>query len=128
MTLDEIVDDLRTLGSEKIRELNAKNGAGDNQFGVKLGDLRTLAKKVKADHELATALWRSGNVDAMLLATLVLKPKQIATDELDSMVSSATYTQLADWLVSYVVKVHPQKELLRQTWMESNDIMTARAG
>ncbi|MCW3052972.1 MAG: hypothetical protein JWN14_2142, partial [Chthonomonadales bacterium] len=40
----------------------------------------------------------------------------------------ATYPQLADWLNSYVVKAHPQKEQFRRKWMDSDQVMPARAG
>lgn len=60
MTLDEVMDQLKALGSERLRQLNVRNGAGEYQFGVKLGDLRTIAKSIKTDPELATALWQTG--------------------------------------------------------------------
>jgi 3-methyladenine DNA glycosylase AlkD len=128
MTLQEIVDRLETLGHEKVRKLNSRNGAGDNQFGVQLGDLRKLAKTIKTNHELALELWRTGNADAMLLSTLLMRPAQISSDNLEQMVRVATYTQLSDWLATHVVKLHPDKETLRQKWMKSNEIMTSRAG
>lgn len=128
MTLDEIMDRLKALGNEKVREINAERGAGDDQFGVKLGDLRTLAKTLKTNPEIASALWQTGNADAMLLSTLLMKPKHLSSEELDRMVRSVTYNQLADWLGSYVVKLHPEKESLRQRWMESSDPMAQRAG
>ena len=37
---------LEELGDEKRRAFNAKRGAGDNQFGVKTGDIRKLAKEM----------------------------------------------------------------------------------
>ena len=37
-----------------MRRIYAKQGAGENQFGVKLGDLRGLAKKLKSAHLLIT--------------------------------------------------------------------------
>ena len=46
MTLDEALKQLQALGSAKVRAQNAKSGAGDNQFGVSLGDIRALAKKI----------------------------------------------------------------------------------
>lgn len=95
---------------------------------MKLGDLRTIAKELKTDPELAEALWKTGNADAMLLSTLIAKPKLIPADELDVRVRSVTYAQLADWLNSYVVKQHPEKEALRQRWMASDDTMARRAG
>ena len=70
MTLKDTLAQLESLGNEKVRAHNTKYGGGTNQFGVKLGDIRALAKKIRTDHELALALWKTGNVDAQLLATL----------------------------------------------------------
>ena len=128
MTLNEALKQLKALGNETTRAHNTKYGAGDNQFGVKLGDIRTLAKKIKTNHELAMSLWETGNVDAQLLATLLIKPKNLSAKEMDRMVRSVTFVQVADWLNSYVVKQHPDKETLRQEWMTSADRWAARAG
>ena len=128
MTVTEILTQLEALGTEKMRAFNAKNGAGDNQFGVKMGDIRVLAKKIKSNHELALELWATNIIEAQLLAILLLKPRLLSSDELEQMVRSATYIQVADWLNSYVVKKHPNKETLRVAWLESNDPMALRAG
>ena len=128
MTLKETLKQLEALGNEKMRAQNKKHGSGDNQFGVRLGDIRKLAEKIKANHEMALALWETGNLDARLLAILLLKPKNLSRTEMDRMVRSATVAQLADWLNSYVVKNHPDKEALRQVWMAADDPWAARAG
>jgi len=128
MTLEETLTQLETLGNEKMRAQNIRNGANDNQFGVRLGDLRGLAKKIKANHELAMELWETENIDARLLAILLLKPKTLSTDEMDRLVRSVNFVQVADWLNAYVVKHHPDKEILRQRWMKSDEPMAARAG
>ena len=128
MTLKETLKQLKALGNEKVRAQNAKSGAGDNQFGVSLGDIRTLAKKIKTDHELALSLWETGNVDAQFLATLLIQPKKLSANEMDRMVRSITFVRVADWLNSYVVRQHPDKEALRQKWMAADDRWAARAG
>ena len=128
MTLKDILAQLESLGNEKVRAHNKKYGAGDNQFGVPLGDIRKLAKKIKTNHALALTLWETGNVDARLLAILLINPKNLSGDELDRMVRSVNFVHVADWLNSYVVKNHPDKEALRQTWMEEDDPWAARAG
>ncbi len=128
MTLEETLTQLKALGNEKTRAHNAKYGSGDNQFGVRLGDIRKLAKKIKTNHELAFALWETGNVDARFLATLLIKPKALSIDEVDRMTRSVAFTRVADWLNGYVVKLHPDKETLRQRWMAADDPMAARAG
>src|SRR5262252_4889414 len=67
MTLKEALRELESLGNAGVRAQNAKGGAwgpgaGENQFGVKHGDIRALAKKIKADHTLAMSLWETGNI------------------------------------------------------------------
>ena len=128
MTPDETLTRLRALSDESTRARNEKNGAGSDQFGVRLGDIRGLAKEIKADHDLALELWETGNVDARLLAILLLKPKRLSADELDRMVRSARFVHVADWLNAYVVKKHPKKESLREGWMADEDPWAARAG
>jgi 3-methyladenine DNA glycosylase AlkD len=128
MTLNETLKQLKALGNEKTRAHNTKYGAGDNQFGVKHGDIRVLAKKMQSNHKLAMPLWETGNVDAQLLATLLIQPKTLSAEEVDRMVRSVTFAHVADWLIAYVVKQHPDKETLRQEWMATDDRWAARAG
>jgi len=133
MTVEEALRQLEALGDEAVRKQNAKSGpwwrgAGDNQFGVKHGDIRVLAKKIKPDHELAMALWKTGNVDAQYLAILLMKPKELSAKEVDRLVRTVSYAWVAEWLTSYVVKQHADKETLRQKWMADDDPWAARAG
>jgi 3-methyladenine DNA glycosylase AlkD len=132
-TLEEAMRQLESLGKAGVRAQNAKSGplgsgAGDNQFGVARGDLRKLANKIKTNHELALALWKTGNIDAQFLATLLVKVDLLSADELERMVKSVTWVWVADWLYSYVLKEHADKETLRKKWMESDDRWAARAG
>ena len=132
-TLEEALRQLEALGDPKVRAQNAKSGhwgpgAGDNQFGVKHGDIRVLAKTIKADQKLALALWDTGNIDAQYLAILLVKPKDLSGQEVDRLVRSVTFGWVADWLMNYVVKQHPDKEALRQKWMADGHRWAARAG
>jgi 3-methyladenine DNA glycosylase AlkD len=128
MKVQEILAQLKSHGAAARRAYNTKAGAPDNQFGVKLGDLRVIAKKIKTDHPLALELWDTGNVEAQLLATLIIKPKSLSTGELDQLTRSTTCAQVADWLNAYVVAQHPEKESLREKWMTAKDRWAARAG
>lgn len=128
MTVKEILAQFKSLGNDVRRAHNTKYGAPDNQFGVKHGDIRAIAKKIKTDHDLALELWDTGNVEAQLLATLIIKPKALSADELDKLTRSTTFAHVADWLNAYVVAEHPEKEALREKWMKAKDRWAARAG
>ncbi len=105
-----------------------RHGASAPQFGARRGEVRKLAKQIKTNHELALALWDTGNIDARFLAILLIKPVSLSADEMDRMVRSVTFVEVADWLISYVVKKHSDKETPRQGWMATGDPMAARAG
>src|SRR5215471_8304837 len=108
MTINEILARLKSLGDDARRAHNTKAGAPDNQFGVKMGDIRAIAKKIKTDHELALKLWDTSNVEAQHLATLVIKPRSLSADDVDRLTRSTTCAQVAEWLNSYVVAQHPE--------------------
>lgn len=127
-TRQEALEALERCGNAKVREMNARNGAPQNQFGVKMGDIRAIAKAIKANHELGLELWASGNLEGRLLATLIVKPKLLSEEDLERMAASVTYAQLADWLMTHVIKLHASKEAMRVRWMVSPDPMLARAG
>jgi 3-methyladenine DNA glycosylase AlkD len=93
MNLKEALAKLESLGDEKRRDYNLKPAphgipAGTlKQFGCSSGDLRALAKKIKPpppNHALAMELWKTGNIDAQLLAILIMKPKELSAKELDA--------------------------------------------
>lgn len=128
MTLKAVLKELESLVDEKIKAYNTKSGVGENQYGVKLGDLRKVAKKIKTNHELALQLWDTENFDAQMLAILIIQPTELSADELDAMVRSVKYDRVADWINSYVVKEHPDNETLRKKWMKDKNPMAARAG
>ncbi|MCC6321172.1 MAG: DNA alkylation repair protein [Phycisphaerales bacterium] len=126
-TVKEVLTQLESLGNETRRKHNIKMGAPDNQFGVPMGDIRTVAKKLKADAAFAHQLWDTGNVEAQLVAALVIKPKDLSAADLERMTRTTTCAQVADWMNAYIVAQHPEKESLREKWMKSKEPWTARA-
>lgn len=94
MHLQDALSKLEALGNEKMRVQNLEHGAGENQFGVRRGEVRKLAKKITANHELALSRWETDNIDARCLAILLMKPKSLSSEEMDRMVRSVTLTEV----------------------------------
>lgn len=128
MTSNEVLTKLQSLSNEKVFAHNKKYGASDNQFGVKLGDIRSIAKSIKTDHSLALELWETGNVDARLLSILILDPKKLAMTDLDRMVKSLDFSHVSDWLNNYIIKEHPAKDQLQKEWLNSDNKWAVRSG
>ena len=127
-TVKDILSQLQALGNEKVMAMNTKNGAGKNQYGVKMGDIRNVANKIKTDHELGLELWKTGIIEARLVACLIIKPKNLTKIQLDEMAKSVDFSQLSDWFSSYVVKEHPMKEEMQDDWIKSSNKWAARLG
>jgi 3-methyladenine DNA glycosylase AlkD len=128
MNVTDILNQFESLGDAARKKHNTKAGAPENQFGVKHGDIRAMAKKLKTNHELALELWKTGNVEAQLLATLIIQPASLSMAEVESMTKTIAFAHVAEWWNSYVVALHPAKEKLRQKWMKSKDPWCARGG
>lgn len=100
-TLKEVIRELAALEEPKMREANERRG---DDYGVNLTHLRSLAKRLKTQHELALQLWATGDTAARLLATLVCKPKALSVAELNAMIRDIRSPKLLDWFIVNVVK------------------------
>jgi len=112
MDLRSVMTQLKAWEHPKMRAVNAKHGAGDNQFGVNLSTLRGLAGTIKRDHALALELWKSGNIDAMNLATLIMDPKQLTQPEVERLAKDLSYYTTTDWFVKNAVKASTRPPLM----------------
>jgi len=124
-TVAEVMAELAALEDPKVRQVNEKHG---DDHGVNLSRLRTVAKRLKTQQDLARRLWQTDDTAAKLLALLICRPKAFERDELDVMLRQARTPKVHDWLVSYVVKNSPHSEALRRAWFADPDPVVASAG
>ena len=124
-TVAEVMAELAGLEDPKTRAVNQKHG---DDHGVNLSKLRALAKRLKAQQELARQLWETDDTAARLLALLICRPKAFERQELDAMVRDARTPKVQDWLVNYVVKKNPHADELRVAWSADPDPVVASAG
>ncbi|WP_040339821.1 DNA alkylation repair protein [Candidatus Blastococcus massiliensis] len=124
-TVTEVMAELAALEDPRMRAVNERHG---DDHGVNLTQLRAVAKRLKAQHDLAKGLWATGDTAARLLAVLICEPKAFGRDELDAMLREAHAPKVHGWLVGYVVKKSPHAEDLRQAWFADADPVVASAG
>lgn len=128
MTKNEILKMLQDLGNEKRKQMYIKNGAGENTYGVLLGELRKLAKKLGKNHELGLELWYSENTDARWLACMMIDGKKLSLDEIKNMVSNLTYNDIIDKFIAEVVCNSDYVDVLIKEWTNSSEDNLGRAG
>ena len=53
MKFSEVMSYLESKGNEQTCKTFARHGAPENMFGVKVGDIKPILKKIKINHDLA---------------------------------------------------------------------------
>ncbi len=128
MTANEVMAQLKKLGSEQTKKTLMKHGAKEPFFGVKVADLKVLQKKIKTDHALALELYDTGNSDAMYLAGLIADPAAVTKAQLQKWVKGAYWYMLSGFVVPWVASESSFGRELALDWIESDAEQIANAG
>ncbi len=128
MTCDEILEELKGLGSESYRRVMIKHGAREPIFGTKIGDMQKIVKRIKKDYQLALELYDSGVYDAMYLAGLIADDAKMTKKDLKHWLSKAYCRTLASWTVPWVAAGSPHGWPLAHEWIDSKKELVAIAG
>jgi 3-methyladenine DNA glycosylase AlkD len=68
----------------------------DRALGVRIPDLRRLAKEVGTDHRLALALWRTEVHEARIMASMIDDPAKVTERQMESWVADFDSWDLCD--------------------------------
>lgn len=128
MTLSEVMTELQKLGTEQTKKTWTNHGAKGEFWGVKIGDMKVIQKKIKHNHELALALYNTGNADAMYFAGLISEPKKMTKKELTYWAKTATWYMLSEYTVAWTAAESNFGRELAMEWIGSDDELVAAAG
>jgi 3-methyladenine DNA glycosylase AlkD len=128
MTADEVMAELKRFGDEQTKRTLLRHGAKEPFFGVKIGDMKTIQKKVKKDHALALALYDTGNSDAMYLAGLISDPPKMTKAELQKWAKKAPWGMISEYTVAWVAAESRFAAELAREWIDSPKEAIASSG
>ena len=128
MKVAEVLKELKKKSSEQTRKTLCRHGAPENTFGVKVGDLKVIAKKIKGQQDLACDLYDTGISDAMYLAGLVADGSMMTKKQLEAWVKSATWPWISEYTVPWVTSESKHGRDLALKWMKSRKESVAAAG
>lgn len=128
MTLKEIMTELEGYGNPNTKKVFLNHGAKEPFYGVKVGDLKKIVKKVKKNHDLSLELYKTGNSDAMYLAGLIADEKQITKEILQQWVQDAYWYMISEYTVPWVTAETPFGLELAKEWIENEDDGIQAAG
>jgi len=128
-TMNDILEELREMGSESIKRMMMKNhGVKEPCFGVKIGDMQKIRKRIKQDHELALALYDTGNYDAMYLAAYLTDDARMTKADLQRWADAAYGAGLPGTTVPWVASGNPHGHAMALKWIDAKKPNVAVAG
>ncbi len=127
-TVTQVMSALKKKGSAQTRKTCARHGAPDNMFGVKIADLKVIAKQIKGNQALAMELYETNNTDAMYLAGIVADGKSMSKKELNDWCRAASWHMIAEYTIPGVAHENPHAKALALKWIKSKKNHIAAAG
>jgi len=97
MDASDIIDHLKEKADAKYHAGMLRFGIDNKKaLGVRIPELRKLAKIIKKDHELALQLWNTHIHEARILASLIADPKQVTPQLIDNWTKDFSSWDICD--------------------------------
>jgi 3-methyladenine DNA glycosylase AlkD len=128
MTAEEIVKQLKPLGSDSYKKVLLNHGIKEPFFGVKVEELKKFQKRIKMDYQLALDLYDTGIYDAMYLAGLIADDPKMTKKDLRNWIQKASCETLGEYTVPWVAAESSHGRDLALEWIDSKQERVAAAG
>jgi 3-methyladenine DNA glycosylase AlkD len=125
-----VLRQLERAGTKRTREeqLTKYGITAPKAFGVKVGAIQTIAKRLGKDHALAGALWKTGWYEARLLCAYVDEPDLVTVAQMDRWAKDFDNWGVVDTLCFVLFDQAPKAWSRVRPWAAKKDAYVRRAG
>ena len=99
----------------------------DKAFGVSMGNMQLLAKRLGRNHELAAALWDTGWYEARMLASFVDEPARVTPAQMDRWCRDFDNWAICDTVCFHLFDRTPHAWRKVAQWSRRRDEFVKRA-
>jgi 3-methyladenine DNA glycosylase AlkD len=128
MQKEEVMKLLEKLGTEQTKKTFLRHGAKEPFFGVKVGDMKPIQKKIKKDYTLSLELFATGNGDAQYLAGLIADETKMTKKDLETWAKNAGWQMVSEYTVARIAAESKHGWELALEWIESKNEQIASSG
>ncbi|MBT3702719.1 MAG: DNA alkylation repair protein [Alphaproteobacteria bacterium] len=100
----------------------------ENSLGLRMPQIRNLAREIGRDHNLALELWQTGIVDARILAPLIAQKKEVTDQLMESWVTDFASWDVCDQCCINLFRHHATAFDKVTTWAAREEEFVRRAG
>ena len=124
----EVLRWLERRGTRRYREGLARYGiVAPKSFGVSVGAIRQLGKRLGRDHDLAAALWETGWYEARMLTAFVDDPARVTPAQMDRWAADFDNWAICDTLCFHLFDRTPHAWRKIASWSRRRDEFVKRA-
>jgi len=125
----EVLEWLERRGTKRTREemLTRYGITAPKAFGVSVGTIQQLAKRLGRDHDLAAALWDSGWYEARLLTAYLDDPARVTAAQMDRWARDFDNWGVCDTLCFALFDRTPHAWKKVEQWSRRRDEFVKRA-
>ena len=128
MNVETVMQELESLGKERMKKMYMSNGAHEPLFGVATGAMKPLSKQIKINQALAEELYATGNYDAMYFAGVIADPNGMTEADYDCWMDAAYFYMLSDYVVAVTLSESSIAQQVADKWIASGEDLRMSGG
>jgi len=121
LNIEEILSDLTSKQHEGMKKSYSKENQTYAVIGVKMQDIRALAKKIGIHHDLAIKLNDLNIYETMMLSTFIADRDQMTFDLLNKWAKRANQSSIIDQGLAHLMLQVKDYQKLLEAWCVSSD-------
>jgi 3-methyladenine DNA glycosylase AlkD len=99
----------------------------ENRLGVKVPQMRKIAKEIGEDHKLALELWETRITEAMIIASMVDVPDEVTEEQMEAWVQDFDSWDVCDQVCMNLFDKTPQAWKKIHDWSDREEEFVKRA-
>jgi len=127
-TCRDIVARLKALGSQKNMEGMRRYGITGRAYGVRIPDLRMMARDIGRDRQLALALWNVPARETRILASMIDEPGAVTRGQMENWAGSFDTWEICDQCCMNLFRKTAEAPAMALAWSRRREEYVKRAG
>lgn len=128
MNAEMVMQELESLGKERMKKMYKSNGAHEPVFGVATGAMKPMSREIKKNQALAEELYATGNYDAMYFAGVIADANAMTAEDYECWIDQAYFYMLSDHVVSVTLAEADIAQEVADKWIASGEELRMSAG
>ena len=121
-TVNEVMEALAAQADPAQLDGMSRYGIStENRLGVKVPQMRKIARQIGQDHDLALSLWETGIAEARIVASMIDSPAYVTNQQMDKWVKDFNSWHVCDQVCMNLFDKTPLAWQTVQDWSQQEE-------